>query len=473
MKTKAYPAVIGSALLMLFYLKFGVTTGLAQGTAFTYQGQLTSGGSPANGSYDLAFTLYLTNLTGSAVAGPVTNTATGVTNGLFTTLVDFGPGVFTGTNQWLELAVRTNGGGAFATLAPRQPVTPAPFALFANSAGNVSGTISAAQLNGPLPPAILAGFAGTVALTNGGNSFSGSFTGNGAGLTNLMAASPAGMALIPAGSFTMGDTLDGEADASPTGIYVSTFYMDVNLVTLAQWQSVYFWATNTGYGFDNAGSGRAPNHPVQTVNWYDSVKWCNARTRQAGRTPVYYTDAALTQVYTNGDTDAVYANWSADGFRLPTEAEWEKAARGGLAGQRFPWGDVITETLANYYGCTTCGFGYDLGPKGYNPAFTNALPYTSPVASFAPNGYGLYDMAGNVDEWCWDWYGSPYGQPTTNNPTGPAGPAGEPVFRVFRGGCWYYYVNASNARCAARNGGNLGQPGMALNYFGLRCVRGH
>src|ERR1039458_7465706 len=81
----------------------------AQGTAFTYQGRLNSSGSPANGSYDLAFTLYTTNTTGIAWAGPVTNTAVAVSNGLFTTLVDFGPGAFIGRSNWLEFAVSTNG----------------------------------------------------------------------------------------------------------------------------------------------------------------------------------------------------------------------------------------------------------------------------------------------------------------------------------------------------------------------------
>ena len=75
--------------------------------------------------------------------------------------------------------------------------------------------------------------------------------------------------------------------------------MDTNLVSYSQWQTVYNWATNHGYGFDYAGSGKAANHPVQTVDWYDVVKWSNARSQQAGLTPVYYTDAGLTQVYTN------------------------------------------------------------------------------------------------------------------------------------------------------------------------------
>ena len=86
---------------------------------------------------------------------------------------------------------------------------------------------------------------------------------------------------------------------------VSAFYMDTNLVSYSQWQSVYSYATNHGYGFDYAGSGKAANHPVQTVDWYDVVKWSNARSQQAGLTPVYYTDAGLTQVYTNWDVDAV------------------------------------------------------------------------------------------------------------------------------------------------------------------------
>ena len=89
------------------------------------------------------------------------------------------------------------------------------------------------------------------------------------------------MVLIPAGSFGMGDTLDGESDAIPTvSVSVSAFYMDINLVSYGQWQSIYSWATNHGYSFDDPGAGRATNQPVQTVSWFDCVKWCNARSEK-------------------------------------------------------------------------------------------------------------------------------------------------------------------------------------------------
>jgi formylglycine-generating enzyme required for sulfatase activity len=281
-------------------------------------------------------------------------------------------------------------------------------------------------------------------------------------------AAPSGMAQIPAGSFVMGDVADTnlDNDALPTNIYVSAFWIDTNLVCYSQWQAIYNYATNHGYNFVNAGAGQAANQPVYSVDWYDVVKWCNARSKQAGLTPVYYTDAGLTQVYTNSEVTP-YVNWSANGLRLPTEAEWEKAARGGLDGQRFPWGSTISWSQANYFGYPS-SFDYDLATaRGYCPTGTNSnttKPYTSPVGSFEPNNYGLFDMAGNVQEWCGDWLGTPYAQPATNNPTGPS--AG--TTRVLRGGHWNNL--ASSARCAYRNATT---PNTGDNTVGFRCVRGH
>ena len=283
---------------------------------------------------------------------------------------------------------------------------------------------------------------------------------------------PSGMALISAGSFQMGDNLDGDSEAPVHSVYVSAFYMDQYDVTEGQWAQVYNWAVNHGYSFDYPGSvpgsayssySKGPNYPVVYVDWYDTVKWCNARSELEGRVPAYYTSAAQTTVYRTGlvSVDNNSVKWNS-GYRLATEAEWEKAARGGLSGQRFPWGNTISWNQANYYGYPLAhggSYAYDLATAiGYDPTFaTGNNPYTSPVGSFAPNGYGLYDMAGNVWQWCWDWYGT-YG--SGSDPRGPTSGS----YRVIRGGSWYR--NAFPCRTALRG---IDNPG--INYdFGFRSV---
>ena len=131
-------------LLIALAILGGINHAAAQGTAFTYQGQLNDGGCPANGSYDLTFTLFNANTNGVAIAGPVTNSAVLVTNGLFTVTIDFGAGVFNGQTNWLQIGVETNGGGSFTTLTPLQELTPTPYAIYSANAGNAVTAATAA-----------------------------------------------------------------------------------------------------------------------------------------------------------------------------------------------------------------------------------------------------------------------------------------------------------------------------------------
>jgi hypothetical protein len=124
------------ALAILLAINFQLST-VAQGTAFMYQGSLSSNGAPVNGSFDLTFALFTTNSGGSAIEGPVTNLNITVSNGLFATTIDFGPGSFTGGSNWLEIAVRGLGDQGFATLTPRQQMTPTPYAITAENLASV------------------------------------------------------------------------------------------------------------------------------------------------------------------------------------------------------------------------------------------------------------------------------------------------------------------------------------------------
>ena len=274
---------------------------------------------------------------------------------------------------------------------------------------------------------------------------------------------PGQMVFIPGGTFQMGDAFtDGHSDERPVhSVYVSGFYLQNTEVTKAQWDAVANWAAANGYDINAAGgSGKAANHPVHYVTWYEVVKYCNARSQMEGLTPCYTSGGAT---YKTGTDASVVCNWNASGYRLPTEAEWEKAARGGLSGKRFPWGDTITHSLANYYSSTS--YAYDVSPtRGYHPTYNDGVwPYTSPVGSFPANGYGLYDMAGNLWEWCWDWYSSSYY--STSPGTDPRGPASG-TGRVGRGGGWNYY--AYDCRTADRN---VSYPTSSNYNIGFRPAR--
>ena len=184
MKNKSFALFLPALLLLL---SFQSSPARAQGTAFTYNGRLNDAGSPASGIYDLQFAVCDAVTNGNYI-GVVTNSATGVTNGLFITTIDFGAGIFTGSNYWLEVAARTNGGGGFTTLSPRQPITPTPYAIYSANAANATtagsaSSVAAANISGTVQ---LTQLPGTI-LTNGssGVTLNGTLSGNGAGITGV------------------------------------------------------------------------------------------------------------------------------------------------------------------------------------------------------------------------------------------------------------------------------------------------
>jgi formylglycine-generating enzyme required for sulfatase activity len=309
----------------------------------------------------------------------------------------------------------------------------------------------------------------------------------------------ASMVLIPAGEFQMGDTFEeGNANELPThAVYVDAFYMDTHEVTSQQYADALNWAKNQGnlitvtsgvvYKYNTGTSypycdtttsssysritwngstfgvvSGKENHPMVGVSWYGSVAYCNWRSGMEGK-PLCY------------DLSTWTCNFGS-GYRLPTEAEWEKAARGGVAGRRFPWSDTdtIQHARANYYSYWSGGapyYPYDTNPtEGYHPTFAvGSMPYTSPVGYFAPNGYGLYDMAGNVWEWCHDRYSASYYEtyPTDGWPPNPTGPSSGGS-RVLRGGGWG--GSAVNCRVAFRT--DYVAPVHRHDGVGFRCAVG-
>ena len=243
------------------------------------------------------------------------------------------------------------------------------------------------------------------------------------------------MVLIPSGSFSMGASkVESESfmkDAHPShSVSLDAFYMDMYEVTLGQYKQFLMETNHRKLPDWVSEFSPTDKHPVVGISWTDAM---------------------------------AYAEWA--GKRLPTEAEWEYAARGGQDQQLYPWGNAPPSGKQ----CNYADANADTILKQGNPEFNwadlsidDGYTATAPVGSFPPNGYGLYDMAGNAYEWCADWYKKDYySYAATKNPTGPS--TGK--WRVLRGGSWSNDLNLQ--RVAARGGF---YPASRLNSNGFRCV---
>jgi formylglycine-generating enzyme required for sulfatase activity len=234
---------------------------------------------------------------------------------------------------------------------------------------------------------------------------------------------PADMVRVEGGAFQMGSTNGYDNEKPVHSVTVKSFYMGKYEVTQKEWAEIMG---------TNPSKFKGDDLPVENVSWYDAIEYCNKRSLKEGLTPAY-----------RGSGDSITCNFSATGYRLPTEAEWEYAAKGGDK-------DYLTLSYSGSNNADAVGWHTD-----------NSGGRTHPVGTKLPNDLGLFDMSGNVWEWCWDWYGD-YPASARTDPAGPASGA----LRVLRGGSWNIY--AQYLRSAFRG---YNTPSLRDSYGGFRLVR--
>jgi formylglycine-generating enzyme required for sulfatase activity len=246
---------------------------------------------------------------------------------------------------------------------------------------------------------------------------------------------------IEGGTFTMGSPSNEQRRNNDEGpqhqVTLSSFYMGKYEVTQAEYEAIMG---------KNPSKFKGSNLPVELITWYDAIEYCNKLSEKEGLTPAY-----------SGCRENTTCDWNANGYRLPTEAEWEYACRAGTT-TPFNTGDNITADQANCNGKYTY-------PSNVND---NGLyrETTMPIGSFAPNSWGLYDMHGNVWEWCWDKYYGAYSSSPQTNPHEDGYGGVLRLERVLRGGGWT--TEGWNIRSAKRS--NWIQYGMG-DSVGFRIVR--